>query len=820
MIDNADNIEHWWPGKYKSNASLDDPAKNLSNFLPARSEKGKVLITTRDNRVASRLVVEGKPVTLQPMDCEEAKTLFLSKLGDNESVHQKTDVDSLMQELDNLPLALTQAAAFIQENDISVAEYNDALRSKVASVAEEFLDEELNDARRDEESVNSVFRTWNLSYKQIKEQKPAAADLLCLLAMLDRQSVPKSLLKVPEVTTSLSVLQAFNLVTSRAGLKSFQLHRLVQRFVQLSIRKDNATQKWQTAAVASVSKEYPTEIGVAEWPICDALAPHVHILTTYNLTDERARLDLAHLLCWAADFDIERGMYTQALARAQQSLRIFRDLASERDHGLAAATWLYGRLRYYQARSPSDIDAAIDSLRTALDISECPSLNYAETTFELAHIYFDQGNADKCLEMGSASYKCWEAMRGPNSSRTLDNLQDYALELAMLGREEEGVAAWQEIIDRCPATDASENTKTIYTYRSMAGIAEFQGDAALAEIFYKKLIILCLELYHPEHMHVYDYRLSHVEQIMLQANFEEAMRLSETILEDCTNSSEWRLQVKCLLVIATCHRLSLDFSRELPVRLRTLELHEKHLGEGYKETTDAHNSLADCYLNNAHYTEARDLHERVFAWHHSHQGHTHSDTIRTIECLGVAHTHLGNDAAAEAAYLDALERQSTRRGQNGDHSVVDHRLYDNLQISLWKQGKWEDLEMWSRRSCDMAVAAVNDDNDAAKGRIEAIDKNSNDVYYIRAHQNLIDALERQGKVDEALHVRARLMTMHNDGSKQDGGTGSLKDSSTNLRDLNRQESKVGEEVHRRPTIPPIKHQRRFGRIVHPRTWSE
>ncbi|KAK4694249.1 hypothetical protein P7C71_g3306, partial [Lecanoromycetidae sp. Uapishka_2] len=436
-----------------------------------------------------------------------------SYLGNEESKFDEAEIRDLLEILDNLPLAVSQAAAFIKQNRVSIADYTNALKGKEV---EELLSEELNDSRRDEESVNSVFRTWKLSYDQIKQQKPRAAELLSLLAMLDRQSVPKSLLKVPEVTTSLGVLQSFNLVTTRAGLQSFQIHRLVQLFVQLSLQKDKTTQKWQEAALACVSKDYPTEIGVAEWPICDALAPHVHIITEYKYETTEALLDLAHLLCWAADFDIERGMYTQALERAGRSLRIFRQLVPEDDERLAAATWLYGRLRYYQAQSTADIEEAAELLQKALEISRNPSLNFAESAFELAHLYYDQCNEEACLEMGKASFECWEKLEGPSSVRTLDNMHDYALELAMLGHEKDGIALWQEIVERCPASDASENTKTVYTYRSMAGIAEFQRDAAMAEIFYAKLIMLCGEIYNSEHIHVFDYRLSHAEQVMRQ----------------------------------------------------------------------------------------------------------------------------------------------------------------------------------------------------------------------------------------------------------------------------------------------------------------
>ena len=762
VVDNADNIEHWWPGKYKSGGLLDDPSKNLSKFLPDRSDNGNVLITTRDNRVAGKLAKEGKPIALEPMSHEEARLLFFSKLGDDESNFDEAEVHVLLEELDHLPLAMSQAAAFIEENGVSIADYTIAIQGNDAAVAEEFLHEELDDSRRDEESVNSVFRTWKLSYDQIKQQKPRAADLLSLLAMLDRQSVPKFLLKLPEVTTSLGVLQSFNLITTRAGSQSFQLHRLVQRFVQLSLQRESAAQKWQGTALACVSNDYPMEIGVAEWPKCDALAPHVHVLMTYDYKTTEARLDLAHLLCWAADFDIERGIYTQALERAAKSLSIFRELIPEGDERLAAATWLYGRLRYYQAQSTGDIDAATELLQKALCISKYPSLNFAETAFELAHLYYDQFNGNKCLEMGKASFECWQELEGSSSVRTLDNMHDYALELAMLGHEKDGIATWQEILERCPASDASESTKTIYIYRSMAGIAEFQNDAAMAEIFYAKLIVLCEAIYHSEHVHVFDYRLSHAEQIMLQGKLEDATWLSEAILASCIGHSEWRISANCLQTIAECYRLEVRYSEEQTYRLEILELHEKHLGRDHKQTIDAEDALANCYLNGSRYSEAKDLHQKVFSWRNIGLGPTHTDTMRAIECVGISHAHQRQDAEAEVAYLDAIGRQSN----------TDARLFDNLQMSLWNQGKWEALELWSRQSCEL----------------------ENNVYRSRSQWNLINALERQGKMEEALEMRA--------------GSLELQNSNNDL-----------PERRRLPTNPPLRHERRFGRMIHPRTWS-
>ena len=664
----------------------------------------------------------------------------------------------LLEELGYLPLAVTQAASFIQENHSSTMEYINALRGEDA---EEFLSEELHDSRRDEESANCVFRTWKLSYDLIKRQKPRAADLLSLLAMLDRQSIPKSLLKVPEVTTSLGVLLSFHLVTAQANSQRFQIHRLVQRFVKLSLEKGDASQIWQERALACVSKDYPTEIGVGERPVCDALAPHVHVVTQYEYRTEAARLDLAHLLCWAADFDIERGMYTQASKRAEESRKIFSELVAEKDERLAAATWLCGRLRYYRFQSAGDLDVAEQLLRKALSISMYPSLNYAESAFELAHLYYDQSRASACLEMGKASFACWKDLEGPNSVRTLDNMHDYALELALLGQVEDGIACWQEILDRCPASDASATTKTIFTYRSKAAIAEFQGDAAEAEIIYAKVIAICEDIYYSEHVHIFDYQLVHAEQIMRQGRLDEATRLSEAILARCKNTAERCIRASCLQTLAECCKLRKCFSEELLYRQRTLTLHETTLGSNYKETVHAKEALADCHLNSGRYSEAQRLYQEVLTWRNNGLGRKHVDTLRAIECLGVSLAHQNQDAEAEVAFLDAIIRQNDS----------NTRLLNNLYCSLSRQGKWEMLESWSKWHCE-----------------------SHNAPWLGAYRSLITALERQGKTDEALFVRADSLKLE---ASDDGSLESL----LTLK------------------CPPARDDRRFGRLIHPRSWS-
>ena len=86
---------------------MDDPSKDLSKLLLDRSYNGRVLITTRNNRVASRLAKRVEPIILQLMSHEEAKLLFRSKLEGDESDFDGAETKVLLEERDYFPLAMS-----------------------------------------------------------------------------------------------------------------------------------------------------------------------------------------------------------------------------------------------------------------------------------------------------------------------------------------------------------------------------------------------------------------------------------------------------------------------------------------------------------------------------------------------------------------------------------------------------------------------------------------------------------------------------------------------------------------------------------------
>ncbi|KAH6694360.1 P-loop containing nucleoside triphosphate hydrolase protein [Leptodontidium sp. MPI-SDFR-AT-0119] len=122
ILDNADDIDVFQKTQEGSSKGC-GPNLPLSSYIP-QSISGSVLITTRDRRATSWLgtgYTSVIPVNL--MTVEEADRLLLAKIP--EGLSTAFDRAELVKELDYLPLAISQAAAYISAKAIrmSVSKY-------------------------------------------------------------------------------------------------------------------------------------------------------------------------------------------------------------------------------------------------------------------------------------------------------------------------------------------------------------------------------------------------------------------------------------------------------------------------------------------------------------------------------------------------------------------------------------------------------------------------------------------------------------------------------------------------------------------------
>jgi hypothetical protein len=215
---------------------------------------GSVLLTTRDRKAASWLstgYTSVIPVNL--MQQEEADQLLCINIP--EGLSTSSDRAELVKELDYLPLAITQAAAYISAKAIriSVTKYLMLYRQDEQNQCR-LLDEESGDLRRDPGVPHSVIRTWQISFDQIKRNEPQATELLSLIAMLHRQGIPEFLLCIQfpsplDLEDALGILDEFSLITIEKGGKIFDVHRLVQLATRKWLERHGESERWQGEAI-------------------------------------------------------------------------------------------------------------------------------------------------------------------------------------------------------------------------------------------------------------------------------------------------------------------------------------------------------------------------------------------------------------------------------------------------------------------------------------------------------------------------------------------------------------------------------------------
>ncbi|MCJ1392735.1 hypothetical protein MMC18_005606 [Xylographa bjoerkii] len=286
VIENADGAAAFYTSKTILNSRRDEPTKALARYLP-QSSTGSMIITTRDKRVGEQLAGRERPIEVLPMTALDAEALLRSSLSHHE--WSNTYTSRLLEELAYLPLAITQAAAFISENCLDISEYLELLCTGDSEL-KELLSEHLEDPRRDFDTENSVMRTWKLSFDQISKEKPRAIQVLSLMAVLDQHGVPRFLLRKTDETEigfkiAIGALQAFSLISVGKGKNAtFRMHRLVYISTQQWLEVHGMLQHWQAKALRVVLKHLPARHDYQNWSLLEALTPHSQLVLSFPFT--------------------------------------------------------------------------------------------------------------------------------------------------------------------------------------------------------------------------------------------------------------------------------------------------------------------------------------------------------------------------------------------------------------------------------------------------------------------------------------------------------------------------------------------------------
>ncbi|KAK8029001.1 hypothetical protein PG991_006057 [Apiospora marii] len=132
---------------------------NLLDYLP-RGPTGTVLWTSRDSQ-ASSLVGRQRAIHMDRMTSQEAETLMQMARNKNIDTEEAGATHILLAELYYLPLAISQAAAYIYRTSMPIEKYLSEIRERKKRW--KALRRSEHNRYRGSEVSNSIFETWAMS---------------------------------------------------------------------------------------------------------------------------------------------------------------------------------------------------------------------------------------------------------------------------------------------------------------------------------------------------------------------------------------------------------------------------------------------------------------------------------------------------------------------------------------------------------------------------------------------------------------------------------------------------------------------------------
>ena len=268
----------------------------LIRYIP-QSQNGSVLVTSRNRSAAFKLTNSVEAIVEVPLMDEESSRLVLSrKLPQDQST--SGEIPELVKMLDYLPLAITQAGAFIsmRRPRMTIARYLEFLQKN-----EKILMRDMGDLRRDPDMPNSVIKTWYLSFSQIKNDHPQSAELFSLMSVLDRQGLPDFLFSKGETDLDfddkVARLIEFSLLNRSIDGRTFGMHRLVQIAMKCWLDLHGGTQKWKDKALDLLRHSFHYCYSLEEWRRYETLLPHAKIVLGYQYDQASQRQNQSDIRC-------------------------------------------------------------------------------------------------------------------------------------------------------------------------------------------------------------------------------------------------------------------------------------------------------------------------------------------------------------------------------------------------------------------------------------------------------------------------------------------------------------------------------------------
>jgi len=575
-----------------------DQPRVLTPFLPGGA--GHVVITSRHpdwQELAAALAVD-------VFDRSESVSLLRQQLP------QLTEDDAgrIADAVDNLPLALTQAATYLHETGLTAQAYLELLTRRATSLLTQGVPTTY---------PVSLAASLQLAFDQLKTDDLAALALLRLAAQLAPEPIPFTLFtahqdKLPHpLKAAASDPMAFAGITgllrrralARVGPDSLQVHRLVQAILNDSSIITSADEDMTTVARRLLRDAVPHVAWNTpdSWPVWRQLLPHVLTVTGPAQNAPTDNPDVPWLLDRAATYLVTQGQPRPARPLFERAHLLYRDIFGEDHpdtllsaHNLAGTLTILGEHR--RGRELNE-DTLVRRRRVLGD--DHP--NTLTSANNLAEDLRELGEYERARNLDADTLTRRRRILGEDDPSTLNSLTNLAIDLCGLGEYERARALDEDTLDRCRRVLGDDHLLTLWSANSLAEDLRWLGE------------------------------------------YEPARALSEDTLDRCRRV----LGDDHPDTLATANNLALvlnalgEHERARALDEDTLDRRRRVLGDDHPRTLRSANNLAQDLRWLGEYERARALSEDTLDRCRRVLGDDHPDTLATANNLALVLNALG-----------------------------------------------------------------------------------------------------------------------------------------------------------------------------------
>jgi len=682
------------------------PTEARLDYIP-RCHHGRVLVTSRSKDTAQELVYQKDVVVVEPMEKEQASALLCKKL---DTWYTEQDALRLARELDYMPLALTQAAAYIRQRDgrCSIEQYLGKIRECDIS-GTSVLDIKARDLRRDREANNSIMLTWQISFNHIREVRQSAADLLSLMSFFDRQAIPEALLqekgsgqgkgekegptvdskvgernakvsidKAEEYEKDIVVLRNYNFVSSTTDRTIFEMHRLVQLATRRWLKAAERFDRWSSQSVRNLDSAFPNG-NFDNRTICQLLFPHTVAALHIEVTEQKTILQQASLLLRSGEYASTTGAYTDAEKMEERSLEARRNVLGKGHPATLVSMSNLATTYLQQGRLEEAEKLQVEVMERKKEVLGAGHPSTLVNMNNLASTYSQQWRLEEAEALHLEVIKKTKVILGEGHTDTLISMGNLATTYSKQGRLDKTEELQVEVMEKRKEVLGAGHPDTLMSMNNLAGTYRDQErweEAGTLQVEVVEKMKEVLGAGHPE-------TLVSMNNLVMTYSDEARWEEAKTLQVEVVKKSKEVLGDAHPNMLMSMSNLAVIYSKQgrwreaEKLQVEVMEKRKKVLGGGHPETLTSMNNLATIYTEQRRWDEAENIQMNVLKKSKEVLGDGHPGTLTSMNNLAFTLQALGRRTSASCLISSCAEISQAKLGIN--HPVTKAAFSHKVQ---------------------------------------------------------------------------------------------------------------------------------------------